>query len=489
MIKKILFQTLQRLDLADANELQQGVLDKIKKVITAMRPYRSDIQGSLVGYPVENVTVQGVANGIVTFNPFSCISAEDEVIAFDSTDVTNGLTQCDITDVISNYVTQTNNGEVISGIYFYAYPTFEDGQNENREFYSVIDDAPITQNVATRRLSKLTFFANFDASYRVTQGSYQPIALGYVASGNINTANQGSPFLTSNFISYNYFDEAYGNSRSWDDNSLPNVLNDRHTSLSTDFNPGTLVNGNGLNSPFARMERDIQRIMSFGTDDRTDTDLINVNGKPKYSLQGLKKEIEKVDETVKQDLTVHLDTVILEPIYSDAWTALVGTSDQATARNTIILNQETPFRILGYETSTLTALTRDTVTLGPTGDGLNYNIGSAHNYQILIPLASGVSINQIKSMTIEGAGTSTNDQRGRYPSGIFGSLQSCLASPQGNYYPWNSSTSTPGVIFQTSLAEIGIFHNQVVEYFRDNDGEYAAPAFRLLVKVYGRASQ
>lgn len=485
MIKKILFQTLQRLDLEDANELQQGVLDKVENVITSLRPFRSNSQR--VGAPAKTVTVQGVTNGIVTFDTFSVISAEDNIFSFDSTDVSNGLTQCDITETISEYNTNIANGENITGIYFYAYPNIEDGETENREFFSVIDDAPITQSVSTRKLNKLTYFANFDPSYLVEDSNgNRPIKLGYVVSGNIIGSNVGSPFLTSSFISYNYFDAAYGDGQNFDDNSLPNVVNNRHTSESTDFNPADLINGIGLNSPFRRMERQLQRIMSFGTSDDTTTDLINVLGKPLYSLQGLKKEIEKIEETANETLSVHLDTAVLEPIYSDDWTNnVVGTTNQTTARSTVILNQVTPFRIVAYETASANAASRDIVNLGPTGNGSDFLISDADKYQILLPLASTMTSAQIKSVVLEGAGTKNNSQRGAFPNGIFGGLCSTVPSPGGSYYPYNSATATPGIVFQTSLTTIGIFQNQVVEYFKDNDGEYAAPNFRLLVKIYG----
>lgn len=304
MHKKIKFDTLQRFDLKDANELQEGVLNKQSTLTKGFDPHTA-LDTLKWGGPLSKVTVQGVSNGIVTFGPLKVVTAAaDSVIGLTQTDVDEGFTQVDISAVYNSFIDQNNNGAGLTGIYFYAYPLIEDSDVESRQFYNIIEAQAEGRNVATRERTRLTFFASIDPSYFVADANGNlPIYLGHVKTADILTNNSSSPFIPTNFKSYNYFGPLYGEGFSWDDTGLPNAGDD-------DFS-GTdnLSDGNtysGLRLAFERLRRQLNRIVSYGTNDRADAEVLATDTAPRYSLQGLYREMlffDNIQNTTLDTLT------------------------------------------------------------------------------------------------------------------------------------------------------------------------------------------
>jgi hypothetical protein len=286
MIKKILFETLQRFDLKDANELQEGVLEKLKCLAEGVNINLTE--GIPRGGPLSKVSLYGVSDGVVRFKPMTLLTAEHDVLCFDQEDVDNGILQVDISAVYADWLAGNQN----TGIYFYAYPQYTDGDTENREFYSVIDNAPTTRQINTRRLSGITFFANLSEVYNIqNEDGYYPIYIGYVKAADISTTNSSSPFNpTTEWNPRGYFDSVVSFGEDTDETDLPNVANNRDDAAGG-FPIGDL-NGRGLSTPFHKIERQLARIVSYGTQDSETTNLLGYNQKPEVSLQGLRKLIE-----------------------------------------------------------------------------------------------------------------------------------------------------------------------------------------------------
>lgn len=289
MHKKVKFSTLQRFDLKDANELQQGIDGKVSTLSSALSPW--GLSSLRRGGPLDKVSVQGVSNGIVTFGPMKLVTSEtDDVIEMTQDDVDNGLTQIDISAIYNSYVTQVNQGIGLTGIYFYAYPVTEDTDVEVRNFYNVIDDAVESRSVATRSQTKASITANLASSFFLPDVSgNRPIYLGHVDADDISLTNSNSPFNPTNFKSYNHFSPLYGDDSDWDDTALPNA------GERVDF-PGTdnLTDGNSfsaLSLVFKRLERQLNRIVSYGSADPSGTLVLPLNLKPQFSLQGLNQKL------------------------------------------------------------------------------------------------------------------------------------------------------------------------------------------------------
>jgi hypothetical protein len=298
--KKIKFQTLQRFDLKDANELQEGVISNIKGVAKAFNGHSNSELVS--GGPIKKVTVTGVSSGVVTFGPLDVLSGNsEEVITLSQDDVDNGLTQIDIQSLHATYISQRDAGNAMTGIYFYAYPLSEDVDVETRQFYSVIDAIPENRSIATRERRRLTFFAQINnPSYNIVDANGNaPIYLGHVLDANI-LDNNNSPFVPSNFKSSSYFSKYYGAGNNYDDTGLPNAGENDFTGNDTLSDGNTYA---GIRLPFERLRRQLNRIVSYGTSDYADTETLSVDAKPVYSLQGLYRLITFFDNLLSNRIT------------------------------------------------------------------------------------------------------------------------------------------------------------------------------------------
>ena len=294
MIKKILFETLQRFDLKDANELQQGVLDKLEGLANGFNWQLS--QSIPHGAPLSRVRCVGVANGIARFSPMVLLTAEHDVLVFDSEDQDDARLQVDISATYADWL----NTDQTNDMHIYAYPVYEEGDTENREFFSLIDNAPTTRAINTRQRLNIQFFSNLDSSYNLVNAEgYYPIRIGYISAEDLSTTNSSSPFNPTNFKGQGYFDGTI-NIFDYDDSDLPNIANNRDD-LVGGF-PTSPTEGLGFYTPWKKIEKQLQRIISYGTADSTDTVLVPNNTRPMYSLQGLKNLIDQNVITLTETL-------------------------------------------------------------------------------------------------------------------------------------------------------------------------------------------
>lgn len=293
MIKKILFETLQRFDLKDANELQQGVINKIKSLANSVNTNRSTSLPQ--GGPTSVITCLGVSSGIARFSAMELLTAENDVLSFDQADIDNALLQVDMSAAYATHQTLVTGGADPGGIYFYAYPVYENTDSESREFYSLVDNAPTNRVINTRKQSSITFFANVAAQYNIQNSEgYYPIRIGHVATADILTGNSASPFIFSNFKSASYYDYTY-NITEYDDTTLPNIANSRDDAVGGISTART--EGLGFNTPFKKLERQLNRIVSYGVSDSQATTVLAHNSRPIKSLQGLTYDIGEVSSS------------------------------------------------------------------------------------------------------------------------------------------------------------------------------------------------
>lgn len=293
MIKKILFETLQRFDLKDANELQQGVINKIKSLANSVNTNRSTSLPQ--GGPTSVITCLGVSSGIARFSAMELLTAENDILSFDQADIDNAILQVDMSAAYATHQTLVAGGSDPGGIYFYAYPVYENTDSESREFYSLVDNAPTNRVINTRKQSSITFFANVAAQYNIQNSEgYYPIRIGHVATADILTGNSSSPFIFSNFKSASYYDFTYPQSE-FDDTTLPNIANNRDNDVGGYST--TRTEGLGFNTPFKKLERQLNRIVSYGVSDAQATTLLAYNDRPLKSLQGLTYEIGEVSSS------------------------------------------------------------------------------------------------------------------------------------------------------------------------------------------------
>jgi len=293
MIKKILFETLQRFDLKDANELQQGVLNKLKSLANSVNTNRSSSIPQ--GGPTSVITCVGVSDGVARFSAMELLTAENEALSFDQTDIDNALLQVDMSAAYATHQTLVAGGADPGGIYFYAYPKSEDTDSESREFFSLVDNAPTNRVINTRQQSSIEFIANTAATFNVQNSDgFYPIRIGHVATADILTTNSSSPFIPTNFKSASYYDFTYPQIE-FDDTSLPNVANNRDNDVGGYST--TRTEGLGFSTPFKKLERQLNRIVSYGVSDSQATTLLGYNARPLKSLQGLTYEIGEVSSS------------------------------------------------------------------------------------------------------------------------------------------------------------------------------------------------
>jgi len=324
MLKKIKFYTLQRFNLTDANELQSGVLDKLKALTGLFKDNSapSDLQSG----PIESPAIQNYATpGVPAFGPLKVLTSKNDVIELTQSDVDNGFTQVSNTPAVyADFLTLHAAGQTPDGIYFYAYPVYEDSDVENRDFYSIVDDAVVNQSVATRNRARLNIFASNDASYLVEVSGERPIYLGFVPKGKLRgptndagntTVNSASPFLPSHFKPYTHFGKSFDSAGNYndEDGGIANEDNNRHLSVGQNLQNIEPGNRAPLRVVLDKIKRNFDRIKSFGEDDPVDTDLLGPDERPKYSLQGLKKIIENEVDTLNDtidDLTTETLTEV-----------------------------------------------------------------------------------------------------------------------------------------------------------------------------------
>lgn len=304
MIKKILFSSLQRFDLKDANELQQGVLDKLEYAIKMGSPITTEASTAQT-FPITSVSFTGNSNGeLIPSGPFAVITNTDDIIVITQADIDAGLCTWDYTAVYAAYQDGVRTGSNPTGLYFYAYPVYENTDVESREFYSLIDGAPYTQNVSTRQRARLETFVSLSSVYNIpNEAGYYPVQVAYVLAANITaTVNvPASPWLVTNIKGKSQWDQVVlPNSVFTTDSAHPNYGSTDATTqgvLSPDLDTHASTRDKNLYQAFERIERELLRIKSYGSSDPTNTAIQVVGQKNLYSLQGLKSLIDAAAAT------------------------------------------------------------------------------------------------------------------------------------------------------------------------------------------------
>lgn len=305
MIKKILFSSLQRFDLKDANELQQGVLDKLEYAIKLVSPLEDETNDRQT-YPITAVRFTGNSNGeLVPAGPFAVMTNTHDIIVITQADIDAGLCTWDYTAAYADYQSQVAQNNRPSGLYFWAYPVYENSDTENREFYSIIDGAPYQQNVQTRERARLETFVNSSSAYNIpNEAGYYPILVAYIQDTDINAAINvpASPWQINNIKGISQWDTVMlPNTDFSSDANHPNYAAADQTTrgvLAVDLDTYNTARDKNINEAFTRIERELLRIKSFGVADPTDTTLSTVGQKNSYSLNGLKALIDAIDTNV-----------------------------------------------------------------------------------------------------------------------------------------------------------------------------------------------
>ena len=85
------------------------------------------------------VSFSGNSNGeLIPSGPFAVITNTDDIIVITQEDIDAGLCTWDYTTVYAAYQDGVRTGSNPTGVYFYAYPVYENTDVENREFYSLM---------------------------------------------------------------------------------------------------------------------------------------------------------------------------------------------------------------------------------------------------------------------------------------------------------------------------------------------------------------
>lgn len=522
MIKTINFETLQRFDLKDAMDLQGGVIEKYDELIKAMNPELNDTVNT--GYPFAPVTMQGLSNGILTFNPMLVITGNGDFIGYNSDDVAAGLTQIDISAIYNQWLGLANTwadpanpteAELARdpGIYIYAYEAYSNTDSETRDFWSVLDGTAIQRVISTRRSASLNFFASLDQSYNVADanGNY-PIRIGYIPSEYISLTNSSSPWTGSRWRSYLVWDQMFDPGGVYSgDNSNPNSAELTDT-VTKDLNDTSSLgngwgsNGSGFGRTFLKIQRWMDRIVQNGTSDPTGTEIIGSGETmvpPKYSLQGLDKRIAEQTENGN----VLLGGCFLRPVYNSTYNNNLTTSDytlnEMVTAELNILDVTQPFIVSS------TFGPQEFMTVGQVCQALAAPEATDYGYdtntikdKIGIPVAfpSGYSVNNVTSVMIEFIDTVTlqdgwytdyNAGKGTYihlSKWFCGSVSSTtsgmtIASLYGSYDIDRDLAILCSGISDPARSK---FKSKFYADFLDDDGNWIAPQFRIKVSLFGK---
>ena len=318
MKNKINFESLQRLDKVDANDLQENIYSQVEDLTQGM--FRSGIHGiasqatkldnakrnGMHGpiIPIPSVAIDQ-ANGLFTINDdFAVVERNTgDVITFDATDRAEGhhvistATAQATVDADGTIARQNDieSGGLFTALAIFAYPVV-DTKTEPRNFFDVGSNATVSQNTTTRNRTRLSLFADiYEARKNITDenGNY-PTLIGKWEFGRnedgIRTDTGGGNFTLNPVVQW-------ATSAGWISNLvwnwvLPDTLNVMNTTTHTDRslpNSGKLPNTitepqqlramdsgsttHDLRLMFKHIERLIDRIQVAGASDPTTTDL------------------------------------------------------------------------------------------------------------------------------------------------------------------------------------------------------------------------
>lgn len=265
MKKQIKFSSLQRFDLNDANDLQGLVDDQL----------------TLQNYGLKGGNTESTLNGGMILSPFACTS-----VGAGSSSGTAFFTLQQFTFMLPNGEVVEHNepattisystlrsAAISAGAakigYLWGNYNLENIEQENREFWSSIDEATYNQNVYTRTQKSPTFI--------VTTTSGQPAAIEgrlWTRLAYVITNSSGVVVATSSVTQYN---EMAGM-------QYYKPLEVTSSTTSRRFGLGTYWNN---------IEEMFYKIITSGSADDSGKTTLARGANPQYSLQGLKREIDK----------------------------------------------------------------------------------------------------------------------------------------------------------------------------------------------------
>jgi len=218
MKNKINFETLQRLDKVDANDLQANIYSQIEDFTQGM--FRSGVYGvantadrldaakrrAMHGpiTPVPNVSIDQANSNLSITSTFSVVERNTgDVISFSQEDIDLGYgvmstasVQSWVDDNESVFRQNDINGGGYTGLAIFAYPV-SDQKREDRNFYDAVQGGAVLNNTVTRNRTRLNLFVDiYERRINLTDsnGNYPTFIgkweLGRIES-NVRTENNG----------------------------------------------------------------------------------------------------------------------------------------------------------------------------------------------------------------------------------------------------------------------------------------------------------
>ncbi len=317
MKNKINFESLQRLDKVDANDLQENIYSQVEDLTQGM--FRSGVHGiasvatkldnakrdAMHGpiIPIPSVSIDQ-ANNLFTINDdFAVVERNTgDVITFDAIDraegshvISTATAQATVDADAAAYRQNDIEGGGFTALAIFAYPVV-DTKTEPRNFFDVGSNATVSQNTTTRNRTRLNLFADiYEARKNIkdANGNY-PTLIGKWEFGRneagIRTDTGGGNFTLNPVVQW-------ATSAGWISNLvwnwvLPDTLNVMNTTTHTDRSlpnsgklPNTITEPQQLRAMdsgsathdmrlmFKHIERLIDRIQVAGASDPTTTDL------------------------------------------------------------------------------------------------------------------------------------------------------------------------------------------------------------------------
>ncbi len=268
MKKQIKFSSLERFNLEDANDLQGLVDDHLTLQNYGLKGGASNttLTGGMILSPFSANSVgagNSTPNAWIALNPFNFMLPNGEVVEH-----TNGALQISYSTLRSAAIS----ANAARTGYLWGNYNDVDTESEPREFWSPLDQAEVIQTVNTRTVKTPTF--------TITTTTGQPAAISGRLWTRLATVSVTSSYGTFKVVNTGAVKQY---------NELPGMLNYKPLEISE----ATRSTRFGLGTYWDNIEEMFNKIISNGSADDANKTAIPKGGFPAYSLQGLKREIDK----------------------------------------------------------------------------------------------------------------------------------------------------------------------------------------------------
>jgi len=272
MKKQVKFSSLQRLDLNDASALQGLVNEQLSLENYGLKGGTKAFSnvGGLFMTSLNCIAV-GSGNGglndtnaYINLGVFSFMLPNGEVVQHTETSTNISYAS------LKNLAIGANATRIG---YIWGNYNSVDTNEESREFWSAIDEAPFYQNVMTRTQKIPTFIIDTGRPANLNGRAWAQ--LGYVTVTNV-----GGVFKVANTAAVKQYNE------------MPGMLFYKPLEVTS----STSSTRFGLGPYWENIEEMFYKIITNGSADASDKTALNRGANPQYSLQGLKREIDKKSE-------------------------------------------------------------------------------------------------------------------------------------------------------------------------------------------------